>query len=191
MLAHSKYVNSEVPPFTANIDRFVSLIDDGDTSTVINATDGLIDISGNNQRFGRVKLSNTHGSELNDLSMPMVVEYLTASGYVINNDDSCTTIMDSDLVLTDNLIAPGTSTVEVDNIGDEALEGVFNINLTAPGNSLTGTINVSPDLNVSLDKWLRYSWSNGGEFDEDPSAIATFGIFKGNPVQIYIQQTYQ
>jgi hypothetical protein len=31
---------------------------------------------------------------------------------------------------------------------------------------------------------------NGG-FDEDRAARATFGIFEGNPVQIYIQQIYQ
>jgi len=30
-----------------------------------------------------------------------------------------------------------------------------------------------------------------GEFDNDPGARATFGIFAGDPVQIYIRQIYQ
>ena len=39
--------------------------------------------------------------------------------------------------------------------------------------------------------WLRYDWDGDGEHDDDPSARASFGIFDGDPVQIYIQQTYE
>ena len=39
--------------------------------------------------------------------------------------------------------------------------------------------------------WLRYDWDNDNEFDDDPEATATFGIFEGEPVQIYIQQTFE
>jgi len=38
---------------------------------------------------------------------------------------------------------------------------------------------------------LRGDWDNGGSFTDDPSALATFDIYLGNPEQIFIQQTYQ
>ena len=39
--------------------------------------------------------------------------------------------------------------------------------------------------------WLRYNLDASAEFDENPVARATFGIYEGNPVQIYIQQVYK
>ena len=39
--------------------------------------------------------------------------------------------------------------------------------------------------------WLRYDWDLDGDYDDDPGAKATFGIFEGNTVQIYTQQIYQ
>ena len=47
------------------------------------------------------------------------------------------------------------------------------------------------DLNSANHLWLRFDWDADGVFDNDPVARATFGIFDGNPVQIYIQQIYQ
>ena len=47
------------------------------------------------------------------------------------------------------------------------------------------------DLSSSGDLWLRFDWDNDGVFDDDPSARATFGIYSGNPVNIYLQQIYQ
>jgi MSHA biogenesis protein MshQ len=38
---------------------------------------------------------------------------------------------------------------------------------------------------------LRYDWNVDGVFDDDPSARATFGIYEGDPVQIYLQQVYE
>jgi hypothetical protein len=53
---------------------------------------------------------------------------------------------------------------------------------------------VTPDLSIAGAnlEWLRYDWSTGaGTFNENPTGSATFGIYKGNRFQIYIQQTYQ
>jgi len=38
---------------------------------------------------------------------------------------------------------------------------------------------------------LRFDWNADGEFNNDPEARATFGIFDGDPVQIYIQQVFE
>ena len=142
-------------------------------------------------RFGRIKMGNVHGSELIDLAMPMLIEYLNPAGlYVVNGDDNCTAVATVDLAITDNLSVPGSSTVTVTN--PVALAGDLGVGLTAPGAGIDGNIIVSPGL-TGLADWLQYDWDSVGVglFDDDPSAIATFGIYTGNDVNIYKRQIYQ
>ncbi len=136
-------------------------------------------------------MGNVHGSELIDLTMPMLIEYLNPAGlYVVNGDDNCTSVMTADLAITDNLSVPGSSTVTV--INPVALTGNLGVGLTAPGAGIDGNIIVSPGLTGVAD-WLQYDWDGVGVglFDDDPSAIATVGIYSGNNVDIYKQQIYQ
>ncbi|MEM7563098.1 MAG: DUF6701 domain-containing protein [Pseudomonadota bacterium] len=187
LLAYSKDSNSEVTPFMADIDRSITLVDDGDVASIVNET---VSPTGNEQRFGRIELGNAHGSELLDLQMPMIIEYLSASGYIQNTDDhNCTLITDANLSITDNLSTPGSSTVSVINTPSNL--GDLGVNLTSPGAGINGNIVVSPDLDADNVKWLRYDWNASGQFDNDPTATGTFGIFDGDPVQIYLQQIYQ
>ncbi len=187
VLNYSKESNSEVAPFTGDLDPVLTQVSDGE---VITAFTRAFDLIGNQLRFGRARMSNVHGSELIDLRMPMVVEYLVSPGvYTINSDDVCTTVATSDLLITDNLSVPGSSTVTITN--PTAIAGDLGVSLTAPGAGIDGDINVSPELSLSIDKWLRYDWNSTGQFDTDPNAMATFGIFSGNPVNIYLQQIYQ
>jgi MSHA biogenesis protein MshQ len=67
------------------------------------------------------------------------------------------------------------------------VNGSHGVTITAPGAGNNDVVEVSPNLNSSGDKWLRHDWNNDGDFDDDPSAIATFGIYTGSSVQIYIQ----
>jgi predicted acyltransferase (DUF342 family) len=182
----SKESNSEVYPFTANIDPVISFVDDGEVS---NAVSQVVNIEGNDQRFGRVNMANTHGSELNDLQMPMTIEYLNASGlFVINTDDNnCTQIDTGDLEIT---LIPTTST-SIASITNNSTEAGRQVIITAPGNGNNDVVIVSPNLDTSDNKWLRYDWNGDGNFNNDPSATAVFGINRGNKVQIFMRQSYQ
>jgi MSHA biogenesis protein MshQ len=73
-----------------------------------------------------------------------------------------------------------------------ALAGDLGVSLTAPGAGIDGNIIVAPALTGVAD-WLQYDWDSigAGLFDDDPSAIATFGIYSGNDVNIYKGQIYQ
>ena len=181
--------NSEIPDFDSDIN--LAVIDVTDLETVTYNAGFNLNPTFINLRFGRVKMTNAHGSELSSLMMPMVVEYLDSPGlYTLNTDDICTTIADANLGITDNLSTPGSSTVTVTNT--TAVSGVLDVTLTAPGAGITGYIDVMPDLTVSVDNWLRYDWTLGaGAFSENPTARATFGIYTGNDVNIYKSQTYQ
>jgi predicted acyltransferase (DUF342 family) len=182
----SKETNSEVYPFTTDIDPVISFVDDGE---VANAVSQAFNIEGNDQRFGRINMTNTHGSELNVLQMPMIVEYFNASGlFVINTDDyNCTQINTGDLDIT---LAPLTST-SIASITNMSTEAGRQVTITAPGNGKNDVVQVSLNLETSVNQWLRYDWDSDGNFNDDPSATATFGINRGNKVLIFMRQTYQ
>jgi hypothetical protein len=42
----------------------------------------------------------------------------------------------------------------------------------------------------TVPAWLRYDWDNTTPGDENPSARASFGIYKGNPRHIYMRELY-
>ncbi len=186
--AYIKLANSEVPPFVADIDPLISQITDGEVTTVVSQSINLV---GNNQRFGRIRMSNAYGSELTSLQMPMIVEYLTNTGYQLNTDDSCTQFNKADLItIADNLVTPNASTISV--INPVAVAGVLGVTLTSPGADNVGTIDLSALLSggANENKWLRYDWDADGNFDNDPSVSATFGIYNGDARHIYIRQIY-
>ncbi len=186
---YDRDANSEISPFDSDIDLIITDVTDLDAVT--NTGTFTLQPLPVESRFGRIKMGNVHGSELIGLAMPMLVEYLNPAGlYVVNGDDNCTAVTTADLVITDNLSVPGSSTVTVMN--PVALTGNLGVDLTAPGVGIDGNIIVSPGLTGVAD-WLQYDWDSVGVglFDDDPSAIATFGIYTGNNVDIYKQQTYQ
>ena len=188
LTAFSKLPNSQVAAFTADLDPLLSAITDGETTTTgLTAT---FDLTGNSLRFGRMKMDNVHGSELLDLVMPMTVEYWDGTNFLPNLLDSSCTLINSvtDLMIDDsNLSTPGASSPIVI---DSSLPS-NGITLPSPGAGVEGYIDIQTDLGLSNDLWLRYDWDSDGSFNDDPGARATFGIYKGNPVNIYIQQTYQ
>jgi hypothetical protein len=64
--------------------------------------------------------------------------------------------------------------------------------LKAPGFDLTGYIFLRADL--SDYKWLQFDWDNedglnDGPYDDNPTARATFGIYKGSETIIYLRET--
>jgi len=186
---YDRDANSEISPFDSGIDLIITDVTDLDAVT--NTGTFTLQPLPVESRFGRIKMGNVHGSELIDLAMPMLIEYLNPAGlYVVNSDDNCTSVTTADLAITDNLSVPGSSTVTVMN--PVALTGNLGVDLTAPGVGIDGNIIVSPGLTGVAD-WLQYDWDSVGVglFDDDPSAIATFGIYTGNNVDIYKQQTYQ
>ncbi len=195
-LDNIKHANSEVAAFTADLETEITLISDGEVSTDFTAAPINFDISGNELRFGRIRMSNVHGSELFDMQMPMVVEYFNGTAYQVNREDDfnglvgCSSYDVNDFLVTDTLTTPGASTISI--INPIAVQGDLGVNFTSPGANNVGQIELIGQLSggVIENKWLRYDWNADGVFDNDPAATATFGIYKGNDVNIYIQQIF-
>ncbi len=192
-----KQSNAQVAEFTADIDIKLTKIHDDDVITeniegiqVFSPAQLLpeTELPGT-MRFGRLAMENVFGSELIGLTMPMRTQYFDGSNYLLNAADNCTTLNTNELEVTPSL-SGGTSTVTV--ISTNATAGVLDISLTAPGAGKTGYIDVTPDLkkNDFGVPWLQYDWNSTIPGLENPTGRATFGIYNGNPPQIYIRQIH-
>ena len=184
----SKFDESQVGPFTADINPEIQSISDGEVTTIFAPGTHRLDPTGNNLRFGRLRMSNVHGSELNPLTMPAFTEYWSGTAWRKSIADTCTSIADTDLVSVANPLGLSTPTVFYTPF---ASAGDVDYSFPAPGAGNDGYIDTTTDLNSANHLWLRFDWDVDGVFDDDPSARATFGIFEGDPIQIYIQQIYQ
>ncbi len=184
----AKFSNSRISPFTADITPVITNVNDGEVSGITASEN--VNLTGNNLRFGRLRMMNVHGSEISPLSMTVRAEYWdgVSSTFQLNTLDNCTTIAyPPDLIVSDNLNS-GSSTITINN--PTASVGDIGYGFSAPGDGNDGYIDVTTDLSTSGDLWLRFDWDSDGEFDDDPTARATFGIFEGSPVRSYIQQIY-
>ncbi len=138
-------------------------------------------------RFGRLVLDSAYGSEFANLSMPVRAEYYDGSGWRINTEDSCATVSASDLTEED---IDSSDTLLPDHVtpsGGGALSaGHSSFTLSAPGAGHTGSLG----YRLSVPSWLQFDWEEVGGFDENPFALATFGVYQGNPSIIYQREVW-
>jgi MSHA biogenesis protein MshQ len=162
-------------------------------------TDGASSATGTEQttplRWGRLRMQNALGAELLRLPMPLTAEYYTAGGWVQNADDVCTTLavpvagacaatcVWGDITISNprgNLAVNETNPSLVDgNAGlanFQPRRGNFGLRLSAPGAGNSGRVTVT----TAAPAYLRYDWDHNGSHDNDPSAVATFGVNKSN-----------
>ena len=162
-------------------------------------------------RWGRITMQNANGPELADLQVPMTAEYYSGNGFVPNTDDSTTTLTGTAMLnladispgalistpltcVQDPNTPPGVSgygcgtalpPTEVGFTG-KASGGQFDLWFKAPnaGTGHTGSFTAT----ASVPTWLRYPWTGGS--DVNPFAVVTFGVFQGNPKDIYLRELY-
>jgi len=166
-------------------------------------------------RFGRLKLSNAHGSERLNLPIPMRAEYWNITSFVTNTADNCTMINNSNVVLsnprggikTDASPDPKTVNMSAANVVAGAgtfARGIGSLKLLkpSPAPASKGSIDVCVDLGTDNPEvcktnpstpanlpWLQGKWS-GTAYDDDPRSRATFGVFKNANEFIYIREMY-
>ena len=154
---------------------------------------------------------NANGSELLDLPLPIRVEYYAgaASGWLPSAGDSCTTIIPSNFAFSfpvgttskpNNLAACETAmsvtgsapsytlTLSRPGAGNEGWADVsLNLGATAAGNACAAVGVSSPAASTANAPWLQYNWTGAGV--ANPSARATFGVFRSGPV-IHMREYY-
>lgn len=136
-------------------------------------------------RSGRLRLSNAFGPATGSLAVPVQAHYWSGSAWVINGDDSCTSLAANAFYPTGPLAAT-TSASAVSLAGGQGT-------LTLTNTGATGSIDVAANLGTSgVDQsclsshggtaanlpWLRsQNGSCAATYDRDPAARATFGVY--------------
>ncbi len=126
-------------------------------------------------RYGRLQLENAYGPETQPLTLPGRAEYWNGSRFAVNTADSC-------WAYSAALASPETSglTTVTGNNG-VLLQGQADmVALSAPGEGNTGTVRI----NYAAPVFLQDDFNNTGAL-ENPSGLATFGIFRGHDRVIY------
>jgi MSHA biogenesis protein MshQ len=151
-------------------------------------------------RSGRLYLSNAFGSEKTSLQMPVQTQYWGTLGWVLNSDDSCTSVPAASVVRAGYLDAQGSPTTAWSSTPSAVpiSGGRGNLTVSPPSPSGTGSVDIAINLgNTATDQsclsthpvsvgagvpWLRSQQGITAQCpalsqDRDPSARATFGIF--------------
>jgi len=177
----------QIPPFTSDLTISLTAVNDGEASA--NDTPRNINPIGNLQRFGRAYTQDAYGtmSQVGDsLLMPVNSWFFDASSnWALNTDDSCSsysyTKTDTSITATTAPASPVTLT-----------NGTGNLTLTLTG---TGNPGGSSIINTVWPDWLQYDYDavdqllDSNFYDDNPSAIATFGIFRGDDRYLYWRES--
>jgi hypothetical protein len=176
------------------------------STVVFGASGGMLFTSGGTHRYGRVAVRGAAGSELLDLPVRTVVQHWldAARGFTTASDDQCTvapsiTLRDwkRNLASGETCVrdtgSPGTSgagcpaaAVVSKRYRGTASAGDFNLVLAAPGAGNSGAVTVE----AVAPAWLKYDWNVATPGLENPSALATFGVFQGSSQRVYEREVY-
>jgi MSHA biogenesis protein MshQ len=170
-------------------------------------------------RFGRLYVANASGTARLDLPVRIEAQYYTGTGFLINAQDSCTSFAATAIALgnyTGNLGPQAACKTALETPAGTVsftAGAAQNLKLRKPGTANAGSV----DLRVRLDAssaagntctavgagaassgvasaaslgHLRGNWAGTGTYDQDPSARATFGVYKNASEFIYFQENF-
>ena len=143
-------------------------------------------------RYARMVVGNAHGSELlGVLTLPIRVEYYQDGSWLLDS------ALNQDYF---DLTDPVIEDVNLEAIQGPLAAGDLEVVLTIGMGSGTGEVtieqHISPKKQGSIyvipdvPTWLQFDWDGDGVYDDSPRGRATFGIFQGNPRQIYMRERY-
>jgi MSHA biogenesis protein MshQ len=144
----------------------------------------ISDIGGAKLRYGRARLTNAYGQETEDLPVPLQLEYYDGSSWVLNSDDNCSAYNAGDLQLTTTLTTSASGAGVV--TGGRPLVPMQGFVLEAAGE--TGEVEL---LWQNLPQWLQFDWQGDGTDLSNPTAVATFGQYRGNDRIIHWREVFE
>ena len=205
-------------PFNADIGLTLNVVDTdgvafaGNPASFGTATagNGIAFSGGKPMRYGRLRLSNAHGSELLDLPIPIEAQYWNGTVFAVNTLDNCTTLTPANVALAN--YKKGLNATNMDSthiiLGGAFAIGKGSLKLTKPTPAAAGSVDIAINLGIAspdqscltwapivptstgADKsYLRGKWC-GASYDRDPSGRITFGVYKNTNQFIYMREMY-
>lgn len=160
---------------------------DLDTVNVVAAANNHARVGRTEARFGRLNLSNAHGSEQLKLPIPMEVQYWDGQYWKQNTDDHTTVIAQGNIKLSN----AGVTIASLTPLGN----GKWTLLLNKPSVAINTYICVDLDTGATGDLTCQATTplsmpylQTGAAFDKDPTSRATFGIYKSR--FIYLREMY-
>ena len=170
-------------------------------------------------RYGRLRLANALGSERLSLQMPMRVEYWNGSVFLVNLQDSCTTLPRASVAMGgyQSNLAPCETALNTAAIAFS--NGLAAPSLVAPGPGNNGGVNLQVRLGAAgagqycpapgatplavtsaARRYLLGRWNStdddgnaATQYDDAPVARATFGVYGTDRTSnriIYMRENY-
>ena len=200
--------------FTASISDTISVTDTSEVGSPVIAGNGAITTTtplvfngtgsginfdgggasnGKEFRYGRLKLSNAHGSELLNLPIPIQAQFwdATVSAFVTNSADNCTSLAPANITLGTYQYNGGVTWTTSISFTGPFSAGLGNLKLTKPSPTPTskGSVDVTVGLAAENKTYLQGAWT-GATYTQNPSAQATFGVYKGSNEFIFLRENY-
>ncbi|OAJ94684.1 DUF6701 domain-containing protein [Vibrio bivalvicida] len=147
--------------------------------------------------FGRYNLADVGGVQGESITVPLQTQYWNGSSFQTNTNDSfsdfdgmhyCSNVIwpssgaiDGNVALSESgTISSGESRTLIARQTVSTREQVqlwLRLDTSSPSANCSGTNNGQT--------WMMYDWNQNGTDEENPSAVATFGIFRGNDRVIF------
>src|SRR6267143_48067 len=185
-----------------------------DTTVPADGNDRVL-VGSSKIRFGRLAIRNANGSQLVPLPLPLETQYWNGTVFVTNAADSCTTLAGANIMLSNPqggfTVPPGSCTTGATNPGSfsngrgnlimakpsggvvGSADLTVNLGTTASGNTCVGVSSVAGGSSVvhsaASKTYLQGAWT-GGTYTVNPSARATFGVYKGSDEVIFIRENF-
>jgi MSHA biogenesis protein MshQ len=149
----------------------VTTVYDLDTVNVVAGASNHTNVGSSEIRYGRMKITNAHGSEVLPLPMTATVQYWSGMSWVTSATDSVTNLVLGVVTGSYQRKTGGAWTVAPPS--SKAVAGVLNYKLSSGGG--TGSVDIQGNAPAYL-----------------PSTIgrATFGVYKGANEFIYLRENY-
>jgi MSHA biogenesis protein MshQ len=179
---YPKTKDGQVEPFPPDLLFLLEPMTDTDNISVTDIPSGGLEISPKapfEMRYGRFVLSNVYGPENLEagevLEMPFSTEYWNGSRFVLNTADSCTDWSTADITNTEVHHTLGTDS------------GLLSSGVGGPLELDPAGTTGEDTLTWAVPQWL-WDDQDGDGILEQPSALATFGVYRGNDRVIYWQE---
>ena len=189
---------SLLQPFGAIIPLVTAQVEDSDgilLSTDTGSAEKLL-IEGVEIRFARMVLENSYGSEKSQLRAPLNIEIYDGTNFITHSAESCLTTLIADkksgAKYSGNMDLWDYRLIDIDTdaiqVGDTtaSVSGIFELGIQ---NQLLFS---RPDKQGMLEweyevpDWFKFKWdaldtgSDNNFYDDNPSALLSFGIYRGN-----------
>ncbi len=175
-ITYDKTVASRIAPFGPDLSVTIDAVQDSDGVVAPGMPTSVNPAAPMELRYGRWALDNVYGPEnVTALSMPFRSEVWNGSRFVVNVADSCSSWSTTSVTGTEvhHTLVSAAGTLATGEGGP----------LTLDPNGTRGTDTLLWDVPL----WLEADFDGDGTL-EDPTGLATFGVYRGHDRIIYWQE---